>query len=305
MRRQFTSFALMVCGVVALALGMTVAPAATPAAAMPAMQPSPRPTLVPTADVIPSDDDDGPAPVRFGRVTGTVIDSRTGAPASGKRVVVGDALVTSDGNGNYDHWIAPGAYAVGLQLREGEGVTSQGTQQVTVAAGGTIVQHLYFTSPAPALPTALPTAAPTAVPTVAPTAPVVPTEAAMPTAAPVAVAEATAVPAVVLPAEIPDTSVAADAPAAAVPAAAARGAAAPKTLPDTAFGGAGFSAGFVLVGALLFGLGVLLQVRPRRRAASPARVQADSRMLRRMLTSAPRQTPEETLDELLRRDPQE
>jgi len=146
-RRHMTSFSLMVCGVIALALGMAMAPTAIPASAMPALQPSPRPTLVPTPEYVPDDHDDAPA--LFGRVTGTVIDSRTGAPAADKLVLVNDTLVLSDGSGNYDHWLAAGSYSVGLQLRSGEGVAAQGMLPVEVQSDGTTVQHLFFSSPAP------------------------------------------------------------------------------------------------------------------------------------------------------------
>lgn len=258
MRRQLASFTLIVCGVVALALGMVVAPAPTPVAAMPALQPSPRPTLVPTADVPPRDRPDEPTPVPYGRITGTVIDARTGAPAANKVVVVGDSIVITDGSGNYDRWVIPGFYNVGLQLRSGEGEAAAGMQGAAVEPGGTTVMHLFFTSPDPAA--ALAVATPTPEPAAA--------------AEPVAVAE----------------------PVRDLPAPAA-----PSALPDTAVGGFGVPGPFVIVGALLLGLGALLQARPRRRAA--ARAQSDARALRRMLSSAPKPTPEETLEELLRREP--
>jgi hypothetical protein len=264
MRRQMMSFTLMACGVIALAMGMTVAPAPTPAAAMPALQPSPRPTLMPTAVLEEEEEDKDPTPVPFGRITGTVIDSRTGAPAAEKLVVVGDSVVYSDGNGNYDRWVAPGVYSVGLQLRSGEGVPAEGMQPLTVDPGATVVHHLYFTSALPATPTA---------------------EALAPTEAPVAVlAVPTPVAVAALPDELPDTSTAI----------------VPASLPSTAIGGAAVPGAFMLVGALLFGVGALLQVRPRRRAAAEAK--ADARMLRRMLSSTPKQSPEETLEDLLRRD---
>jgi len=167
-RRHMTSFSLMVCGVIALALSMAVAPTAIPASAMPALQPSPRPTLVPTPEYVPDNDDDD-APALFGRVTGTVIDSRTGAPAADKLVLVNDSLVLSDDSGNYDHWLAAGSYSVGLQLRSGEGVAAQGMLPVEVQSDGTTVQHLFFSSPAPIMVDVAPKAAeptPSAAPSV-------------------------------------------------------------------------------------------------------------------------------------------
>ncbi len=239
MRRQITSFALMVCGALALALGLTVAPAPASVAAMPALQPSPRPTLQPTPDFIPHNDDK-PTPVRYGRITGTVIDTRTGAPAANMLVMVGDSVVLTDANGNYDSWVPVGSYRVALQLREGEGFPVQEAQEVGVTADGTTVMHLFFTSPAPVVE--MPTAVPT--PTAAPTPPL---------------------------ALEPE-------PPASLPAAPV--AAAPTSLPDTA-AGISVPGPLMLVGALLFGLGALLQLRPRRRAQ--ARAEADARMLRRML----------------------
>jgi hypothetical protein len=250
MRRQMASFALMVCGALALALGLTVAPAPTAVSAMPALQPSPRPTLQPTPDFIPDDDDDDePTPVPYGRVTGTVIDTRTGAPAANMLVVVGDSLVLTDGSGNYDRWVPAGSYRVALQLRDGEGVVAQSAQEVGVTPSGTAVMHLFFTSPAPVVPQA-PTTEPT--PTAVPTPPLA------------------------MEPEQPVSQPAATAPMA------------PAGLPDTAVG-ISVPGPLVLVGALLFGLGALLQLRPRRRSA--ARAQADARMLRRMLAEDPEREP--------------
>lgn len=256
MRRQMTSFALIVCGSLAMALGLTVAPA--PAAAMPALQPSPRPTLVPTPDFRPDegdagdggDNEDGSA-VAYGRVTGTVIDARTSAPAPNILVVVGETLLATDANGNYDHWAPVGIYPLRLQLRPGEGDPAQGVLEVAITAQGTTVQHLYFTSQAP---TAVPTEPPPPTPTVAPTV-----VAAMPPA-------------------LPDTSVEeveAGSPSDLVP----------TTLPRTALTAMRVPGPLVLVGAVLLALGVLLQVRPRRRTMRQA--EADRRMLRRLLAQDP------------------
>jgi hypothetical protein len=252
MRRQMASFALMVCGALTLALGLTVAPTPTTVAAMPALQPSPRPTLQPTPDFIPGNDNDEPTPVPYGRVTGTVIDSRTGAPAANMLVVVGDSMVLTDGNGNYDRWVPAGSYRVQLQLRDGEGIAAQGAQEVAVSSSGTAVMHLFFSSPELLAPTAAPE--PTAVPT-----PVVPVMAEEQPAPGLIVAEAQA---------------ASIAPAAS-----------PGSLPDTA-GGTSIPGSLVLGGALLFAIGMLLQLRPRRPAA---RGEADARMLRRMLAEEPKE----------------
>lgn len=250
MRRQMASFALMVCGALALALGLTVAPAPTTVSAMPALQPSPRPTLQPTPDFIPDNDDDPePTAIPYGRVTGTVIDTRTGAPAANVLVVVGDSIVLTDASGNYDRWVPVGSYRVALQLRDGEGVAAQAGQEIGVTPGGAAVMHLFFTSAAPVAPEA-PAAVPMA--TAAPTPPLA-MEPEQPASQPVAMGAA------------PEL-------------------AAPAGLPDTA-AGMSVPGPLVLVGALLFGVGALLQLRPRRRPA--ARAEADARMLRRMLAEEP------------------
>ena len=171
MRRQIASVTLMLCGAILLMLGMVVVPAPVPVAAGPALQPSPRPPLDPTAP--PEGGLPAPTPIPYGRVTGTIIDLRTGAPAPGKLVVIGDSTVISDENGNYDRWVVSGFYNLSLRLRDGEGRSAQPAQQIAVGNGDTVVVHLFFTSEAPA-PTATP--APTAAPPVAtpvpePTAP--------------------------------------------------------------------------------------------------------------------------------------
>ncbi|MFQ3663783.1 MAG: hypothetical protein SNJ69_15500 [Chloroflexaceae bacterium] len=241
MRRQVVSVTLMLCGAIMLVLGMVVVPAPVPVVAGPALQPSPRPPLEPTA---PADEGmPAPTPIPYGRVTGTIIDLRTGAPAPGKLVVIGDSTVISDANGNYDRWVVSGFYNLNLQLRDGEGRVAQPPQQIAVGNGDTVVVHLFFTSAEPAAP-----AAPEPVATVTPTA---------------------------LPAPTPSDVTAV----------------APVSLPVTAATGARVPGSLLLAGAVLLGLGALLQVRPRRRAAR--RQEADQRLLRRMLATPPRDTSEE------------
>jgi hypothetical protein len=152
MRRQIASVTLMLCGAILLMLGMVVVPAPVPVAAGPALQPSPRPPLDPTAP--PEGGLPAPTPIPYGRVTGTVIDLRTGAPAPGKLVVIGDSIVISDANGNYDRWVVSGFYDLHLRLRDGEGQVAQPPQQIAVGNGDTVVVHLFFTSEAPVAPAA-------------------------------------------------------------------------------------------------------------------------------------------------------
>jgi hypothetical protein len=83
----------------------------------------------------------------MGRITGTIIDLTTGAPATGVKVNIGGVVVSSDANGNYDLWVAAGPYAVALVLDAEQGEAAQGQQMVDVAAGATVVLHLSFHSP--------------------------------------------------------------------------------------------------------------------------------------------------------------
>jgi hypothetical protein len=101
------------------------------------------------------DDDDGDAAAEPARITGTVIDQRTGAPAPGLTVRVGDVQVTTDASGNYDRGgLEAGSYGVALSLTLEQGVAAQGELTVVLEAGQTVVQHLFFNSPAPAEPPA-------------------------------------------------------------------------------------------------------------------------------------------------------
>jgi hypothetical protein len=262
MRRQWFSLTLMLLGVLALAMGFAGLPLAQPVAAAPLLQPSPRPTLQPSA-VPPTpesptsepepttdpggggggggggdeDDDDRQPTALPGRITGTVIDRRTGAPASGIRVSVGEELVASDGNGNYDIYLPAGNYVVSLALSAGQGTPAQGPQEVDLDSEEVEVVHLFFTSPQAVAPTAPPTVAP------APTA-------TSPAATAVAVPPIAELP------DLPNTSVDE----------------APASLPTTA---APFSLGapwmWLLLGSCLLGAGTLYQMvkmqrKPRRRA---------------------------------------
>jgi hypothetical protein len=165
MRRMLLGFALILCGLAALSMAV-VGPAPIPAAAGPALQPSPRPTLIPTPDHR-GDDYNYADPAPMGRITGTVIDLRTGAPAVGKLVRVGEVEVTSDSNGNYDTWVAAGEYPVALSIAAADGTIAQDVTTATVWGNDTVVVHLFYTSLVPAQAPTAP--APTAVP--APTAP--------------------------------------------------------------------------------------------------------------------------------------
>ena len=265
MRRRMFSIMLMALGLAALVLGFSAAPLASPATAAPLLQPSPRPPLppptepppptteptvgpaptnspVPTNGPAPTDDpaeggggdSDDAAPLP-GRITGTVIDRRTGAPASGIRVAIGEQVLATNSSGNYDIYLSPGGYVVSLVLSAGQGTPAQGPQEVSLDASAVVVVHLFFNSPLPLVPTVPPTAVPpstaTPVTTVAPPVAVLPD----------------------LP--LPDTSVDA----------------LPTSLPVTAVS---FNLGqawiWMLMGSCLLGLGALVQLgglkrKPRRR----------------------------------------
>ena len=175
MRRYLPGLLLSV-GLLLIGLGISLRSAPTPAYAQP-----PRPTIPPTATATTGptpttppistpkpreDSDDDDAPALPGRITGTVIDLTTGAPASGIAVMIGDIRVVSDANGNYDRNGLPGgSYTVALALAQGQGTPAQGPIVIGLDAGATVVQHLSFSSPLLATATANPpTATPVAVP---------------------------------------------------------------------------------------------------------------------------------------------
>lgn len=113
-----------------------------------AAQPA-RPTIPPTATPRPTSNaaqgNSDTTPIPAGRITGTVIDESTGAPAPNIRVEVGDTTVQSDANGNYDRQpLAAGRYRVALA--GGQGTPSQDPIDIELAAGATVVQHLFFRS---------------------------------------------------------------------------------------------------------------------------------------------------------------
>jgi hypothetical protein len=180
----------------------------------------------------------------MGRITGTIIDLRTGAPAANILVVVGDSLVISDSYGNYARRVPSGYHTLALQLRRGEGEPTQGAQEIAVGPGDSVTVHLFFTSPEPL--------------SAAPAQPVAPT-----TAPPIAVP---------LPA-LPATGLAetiAERPA--VPA--------PASLPVTAaplYAGPGI---WFVGGALALGFGLVLQIVPRRRRARAERALLDDLLTR-------------------------
>lgn len=119
--------------------GTLTATPISPTSAPPTSTPAgvPQPTTRPR--------DPTPAP---GRITGTVIDLTTGAPVPGVAVRVGDTVVQSDANGNYDrNGLPAGDYPVQLLPTAAQGEPAQGEIVVALPAGATVVQHLALRSP--------------------------------------------------------------------------------------------------------------------------------------------------------------
>lgn len=158
MRRSFLSIILVTAGLGLLlaSLGPWLA-AATPARA----QAQPRPTLTPVPSATPrATRHHKQQPAATGRIAGTVIDLTTGAPAPGVAVQVGDAVITTDANGNYDRaGLAAGRYVVALALGAEQGVAAQELITIELGADAMVVQHLAFRSPPAATVATAPSAA--------------------------------------------------------------------------------------------------------------------------------------------------
>jgi hypothetical protein len=165
MHRFFLRTMLIAAGLCFLFSGLSFQLAAAPAHAQ--GQPPPRPTLTPVPPTpVRHSDDSSPTAVPAGRITGTVIDQTTGAPAPNVAVAVGEQTVLTDANGNYDRSGLPaGDYIVALALTPEQGVAGQQPIVVILASGATIVQHLVFRSVLPVAPTPTLVAAPTTLPT--------------------------------------------------------------------------------------------------------------------------------------------
>jgi hypothetical protein len=146
MVRRKIGTTLAACGIIMLMFGLSALPALGAEPVRMALQPSPRPAIDPIRR--------GGEGSTMGHITGTVIDLTTGAPAAGIAVDVGGEIVTSDANGNYDHWLPVGTYPVALALADSQGTPEQGTVSVTVPPDAPAIQHLSFRSPP--LPTVAP-----------------------------------------------------------------------------------------------------------------------------------------------------
>jgi hypothetical protein len=163
MRRSFLNTLVIAVGLCLVISGLSFRLGIAPAHAQ--GQP-PRPTLTPVPPTpVRHSDDSSPTEVPAGRITGTVINETTGAPAPNIAVTVGDQTVLTDANGNYDRIGLPaGDYIVALALAPEQGVAGQQPIVVILASGATIVQHLVFRSPLPVAPTSVAVAVPTNLP---------------------------------------------------------------------------------------------------------------------------------------------
>lgn len=117
-----------------------------------AQEPPPRPpTATPTTPPpAPTDEPSSsrPTPAPLGRITGTVIDTVSGAPIVGARVYVGGVLVRTDEHGNYlRDGLPAGPYTLWLGLDRGR--PEQVLQVLDLPPGDTIVAHLFADSSAP------------------------------------------------------------------------------------------------------------------------------------------------------------
>lgn len=210
---------------------------------------------------------------------GTVINTSTGAPAAGITVRVGDVVVTTDVNGNYDGYVPAGDYTVMLALDPGQGTAVTPPQTVSVKSGEATIQHLsYASAAATSVPTA--TTAPTSIPPTATSMP--PTATAMPQPTATAAPQPTSTPAAVEPVRAdPGASLPDNRPNTAGPGAvksqpkantAAKSAALPSRLPET--GGDDTSTRMIwpLVALMLILTGGFVMIQPRRAAMAAHKV---------------------------------
>ena len=118
MNRNLIHSAFLVSGIALLLLGLNQIAGQSPISSQALAQDlPPRPTIPPTATSARSTATSMPStstpikkkrkhkkhkatPIPTGRITGTVIDLTTGAPAPGIKVTVGEVIVISDANGN-------------------------------------------------------------------------------------------------------------------------------------------------------------------------------------------------------------
>jgi hypothetical protein len=107
----------------------------------------PRPPAPPAPQPVDrGEEDEKPDPP--GRITCTLIDASSGAPAPGVTVLIGAYAVPTDANGNYDRDdLPPGRYT--LRVAAGQGQLTAGPIELTLKSHATLVQHLHYERPAP------------------------------------------------------------------------------------------------------------------------------------------------------------
>lgn len=150
MNRRRTNQLLLLAGLTLAVAVLAAAGLGLPTPRARATELPPRPTLVPVPTEVPQDDDKNDALAPVGRITGTVIDLATGAPAPAVAVTVGGVVVQTDANGNYDlNGLPAGTYQVALSLTAEQGAAAQEPINLSLEPGAVLVQHLAYRSPAP------------------------------------------------------------------------------------------------------------------------------------------------------------
>jgi hypothetical protein len=106
------------------------------------LPPRPAPIATPTPEE-PETPRERPTPVPLGRITGTVIDLTTGAPAPGVTVYVGGEPTYSDASGNYlRDGLPAGGYTIWMPAGPGLPRPAQPLLLVELGPGETVTQHL-------------------------------------------------------------------------------------------------------------------------------------------------------------------
>lgn len=147
MRLRIVTTSLVAVGALLVMLGFGALMPDAAHAQQPLPQPSPRPA-VQLADQEDNKTASRTAPL--GHITGTVIDSVSGAPVAGMSVKVGDLLLVTDENGNYDTWLDQGIYLVNVAPAAGQGSVVDESMTVTILPDAVTIQHLRVSLVAPA-----------------------------------------------------------------------------------------------------------------------------------------------------------
>jgi hypothetical protein len=106
------------------------------------LPPRPVPTTAPAPEE-PETPRERSTPVPLGRITGTVIDMTTGAPAPGVTVYVGGEPISSDASGNYlRDGLPAGRYTIWVPAGPGLPRPAQPLLLVELGPGETVTQHL-------------------------------------------------------------------------------------------------------------------------------------------------------------------